>query len=83
MAQGPRSAAVDPSGVPTSDGDDATAAERATDEGMPEAPAPAAEEATLETADGDIDGGWVGPSESDDRRGIDDDDGEHDLGGEG
>ncbi|HKZ90579.1 MAG TPA: hypothetical protein VJZ50_00430 [Candidatus Limnocylindrales bacterium] len=50
---------------------------------MPEAPAPAAEEATLETAAGDIDGGWVGPSESNDRRGIDDDDGEHDLGGEG
>ena len=67
--------------------------ERATDEGMPEAPPPAAggraadrrppEVASLEKAAGDIDGGWVGPTESDDRRGIDDDNGEHDLGGEG
>ena len=83
MAHGPRSAAVDLPGVPTSDGDDATAAERATDEGMPEAPRPASGVASLEAAGGDIDGGWVGPTDADDRRGIDDDEGEHDLGGEG
>jgi len=81
MAYGPRPSAAGPSGVPTPDRDDAAAAERATDEGMPEAPAPAAEVASLEMTAGDIDGGWVGPTESDDRPGIDDD-GEHDLGGE-
>ena len=79
--------------VPASDLEDETAGERATDEGMPEdrpsaveaqaAERAAAHAAALDGGADDIEGGWIGPTESDDRRGIEDDPGEHDEGGEG
>ncbi len=94
MARHPGSAAGDPSGVPAAHGDDdASAADRATDEGMPEGRPSAAEAraadraasdaASLETRADDIDAGWIGPTETDDRRGIEEDAGDHDEGGEG
>lgn len=58
------------------EGRPSTAEARAADRVVSDAASP-------ESPADDVDGGWMGPIETDDRRGIEDDAGEHDEGGEG